>query len=199
MNFVIVAFLCFFAYIVGLFLLFFTKKLTNFITKPIKNAKVNKYGISFLSKSRHKIKLKEAKILELENAIYLKQNERTIVIKNVTKPLKTKNYLYFTAMGEVKIIFNTKSFYKYFNIEIKSPTFDLTELKNAAINEMLNNLFNLNNCNELKHYLKIVIEILNIRITDNKVTVKKNDFNLTFTLIYKLNNTIKKINIGESF
>ena len=199
MNLVLTLILCLIAYIFGLMMFFFAKKLKNFITKPIKNAKVNKYGISFLSTSRHKLRLKDAKILALNNTIYLKSNNKTIVIKNATNPIKTKNFLFFTALGEVKIIFNTKSFYKYFNIEIKSPTFDLTQLKNKAINEMVNNLFNLNNCHELKHYLKIVIDILNIRITDNKITVKKNDFNLTFQLIYKLNNTIKKININETF
>ena len=112
--------------------------------------------------------------------------------------IKNRNYLYFTALGDVKIIFNTKSFYKYFNIEIKSPIFDLEELKQNAIDEMLNNLFNLNKCNKLKEYLKVVIKILNIHITNDKILVKKNNFNLTFTLIYKLNNTIKIINIGES-
>ncbi len=199
MKIISLALICFFAYILGLFFLFFAMKLKNFITKPIKNAKVNKYGISFSSTSRHKLKLYDAKILELGNSIYLKQNDKTIVIKNATKSIKTKKYLYFSSLGETKIIFNTKSFYKYFNIEIKSQTFDLTELKHKSINEMLNNLFDLNNCYELKRYLKIIIDILNIRITDNKISVKKNDFNLTFQLIYKLNNQIKKINIGESF
>ena len=39
---------------------------------------------------------------------------------------------------------------------------------------------------------------MNVGVKDNKIVVKKNDFNLTFTLIYKLNNQIKKVNIGES-
>ena len=186
------------SYIFGFCLQFFFRKMKNFITKPIKNVEVNKNGISFLSTSRHKLKVGDAKLLELKNAIYLKQNAKTIVIKNANRAIKTKNYLYFTALGDVKIIFNTKSFYKYFNIKIKSSSFDLEELKQNAIDEMLNNLFNLNNCSKLKEYLKIVVKILNIHITNDKIFVKRNDFNLTFTLIYKLNNTIKIINIGES-
>ena len=195
MKIVLLAFLFAFSYIFGFFLLFFAKKMKNFSTKPIKNAKLNKDGISFFSTARYKLRMGEVKILELENAIYLKQNAKTIIIKNANKAIKTKNYLYFSALGDVKIIFNTKSFYKYFNIEIKSPTFDLEELKQNAIEEMLNNLFNLNNCNKLKEYLKVVVKILNIHITNDKILVKKNNFNLTFTLIYKLNNTIKIINI----
>ena len=198
MKIVLMAFLFAISYIFGFFLQFFARKMKNFITKPIKNVEVNKNGISFLSTSRHKLKVGDAKLLELKNAIYLKQNAKTIVIKNANMAIKTKNYLYFTALGDVKIIFNTKGFYKYFNIKIKSSSFDLEELKQNAIDEMLNNLFNLNNCSKLKEYLKIVVKILNIHITNDKIFVKRNDFNLTFTLIYKLNNTIKIINIGES-
>ena len=187
------------AYVLGIILLIILLNLKNCLVKPINNAKINKYGIIFYSFARHKIKVGAVKIMEMDKSVYLKRDGKTIILKNVFEPTLRGEYLYFKANGNVKIIFNAKNFYKYFNIEIKSSAFDLTELKQKAIMDILNNLFNLNNCVELKHYLKIITNILNVHITDNKITVKKNKFNLTFQLIYKLNNTIKKININECF
>ncbi len=185
-----------FAYNFGLILVFFALFFKKYHTKPIKNANFTKYGVTFNSTFKHKIRAENVKFIEIQNAVYLKQNNKTIVIKNIEQPFTKGNYFYFKGKGEVKIIFNAKNFYKYFNIQITSPTFDLSAIKQKAVNDILNNLFNLNNCSQLKYYLKIVTQILNITITDNKVEVKKNKYNLNFQLTYKVNNTIKKINIG---
>ena len=186
------------AYTIGLIVFSSALTIKKYSTKPIPPMKLTKYGLIFFSHAHHKIKVGEVKLLQVDNVIYLKSKRKTVVLKNVNDVFLKRGYLYFTAQGVVKIIFNAKSYYKYFNIDIKSSLFDLSTIKNNALNEMLDNLFNLSACGELKRYLKIVIDILNIKITNDKVIVKRNKFNLTFQLIYKLNNVVKKVNIGET-
>ncbi len=175
------------------------KNCKNYATKLIPEMKICKHGITFFSYCRHKIRVEQTKILILNNNVFLKQNNNTIEIKNVKNVILKKNYIYFSALGNVEVLFNAEPIYRYFNIKILSNDFSLEELKQQALLDIINNLFNLDNCSKLRQYLKIVIKILNISITNNRITVKKNNFNLKFTLIYKINNTIKKINIGESF
>ena len=170
-----------------------------FIIKPIPRLSMTRYGLVFHSKKRHRIKVGEAKLLILKNTIYLKRNKRTVVIKNTDRVFQRGEYLYFRALGEVKIIFNCKSFYKYFNILIKSTEFDFNEIKNRAMHDMLNNLFCLNECKSLISFLNIVHRILNISINDKNVIVRKNKYNISFILIYRINNHIKKINVNETF
>lgn len=170
-----------------------------YATKEFPPLKMFKYGMCFFSTTRHKIKTGQVKILAINTITYLKTNNKTVVLKNVENVMQKGDYVYFTALGEVKIIFNAKSFYRYFNIKILSQDFDLSQMQSATLRELLDNLFNLQNCERLKEYLNIVIKILNIKITDNKVVIKKNKYNLSFQLIYRLNNINKIINIDSEF
>lgn len=185
-------------YILTIIAIIVAKKIKFNATKPFFNLKITKSGVSFCSTNRHKIKTGQVKILMVENVAYLKQNNKTIVINNVANVSLKKDYLFFNALGNVKINFNAP-FYRYFNIKIEAENFNLENLKREALNEILNNLFNLKNCTKLKEYLKIVTQILNIKITDKKVLVERNKYNLEFKIIYKLNNITRVINVGKIF
>lgn len=184
-------------YILTIIAIIVVKKIKFNATKPFFNLKLTKCGVSFCSTNRHKIKTGEVKILIVENVAYLKQNNKTIILKNVENVELKKDYVYFTALGNCKIIFSAP-FYRYFNIKIEAENFNLEKLKREALNEILNNLFNLKNCAKLKEYLKIVTQILNIKITNNKILVEKNKYNLNFKIIYKLNNITRTINVEKT-
>lgn len=185
-------------YVLTTIIVMLTLNLKKYATKPLPKLKLGKYGIVFYSLSRHKIWVGEVKILQIENNIYLKCNKKVVVVKNVKDVFLRRGYFYFTALGRVKIVFNAKSFYRYFNIEILSNQFDLTAAKAAALNQLANNLFCLQQCQKLKEYLHVVIKILAVRITEKGVYVYRNKFNLNFKLIYKINNTTKIVNIVPS-
>ena len=184
-------------YILTIISIIVAKKLKFNATKPFFNLKLTKSGVSFCSTNRHKIKTGTVKILMIENVAYLKQNNKTIILKNVQDVELKKNYVFFTALGNCKIIFSAP-FYRYFNIKIEAENFDLENLKREALNEMINNLFNLKNCIKLKEYLKIVTQILNIKITNSKIFVERNKYNLEFKITYKLNNITRTINVEKT-
>ena len=172
------------------------KNCKNYATKPIHAIKICKFGISFFSNSRHKIKVGQVKMLILNNNVFLKHNNKTIEIRNVKNVFIRNDFIYFSALGDVKILFNAEPIFRYFNIKILSNDFNLEELKLKALFDVLNNLFDLKNCLALKEYLNVVVKILNIKITDEKVIVGQNKFNLSFKLIYNLNNVQKIVNVG---
>lgn len=186
-------------YFLILSIVFFLLYKIRFVYNLIPKLCMTKYGLIFHSNKRHRIRVGEVKLLILNNTVYLKRNNRTVVIKSIDRVFLKSGYLYFRALGEVKIIFNCKSFYKYFNILIKSDEFDFNEIKNRALYDMVDYLFSLNECKSLISFLNIVHRILNISINDKNVIVKKNKYNISFSLIYKVNNQLKKININETF
>lgn len=164
---------------------------------PIPELHMTSKFIVFHSKQRHKIKINNAKIMQLEKTVYLKSDTKNFAIHNVDKIYILKDYLYFTALGEVRIIGHFDKIYKYFNIIIKSFRFDLETIKQDAINDLMQNLFNINKAEKVKRYIKIVTEILNIRFTDKGLSIGKNKYNLEYTLLYKKKNQIKKINYSN--
>ena len=113
-----------------------------------------------------------AKMLILNNNVFLKHNNKTIEIRNVKNVFIRNDFIYFSALGDVKILFNAEPIFRYFNIKILSNDFNLEELKLKALFDVLNNLFDLKNCLALKEYLNVVVKILNIKITDEKVIVE---------------------------
>lgn len=185
----------FFAYLLTFFAFLIVLKFKNIRYKTIENAVVYKYGVVFSSNKRHRIKIFGAKILVIDKNVYLKKNDRTVVIKNVDNLFIRRDYLYFNALGEVKIIMNCKKFYKYFCVRITSDYFDLTTLKQTAILDILNNIFDFNNCTKLKRYLKIMREILKIDLNNDHIKLTKNNYNLSYTLTYILNGQKKVIHV----
>ena len=166
--------------------------------KPFPNLTLKKNGIVFVSKLKHRIKINNQKYLQIENQIYLKTREEVVVIENVCDVFKYEDFLYFSGLGTVKIIFNCKSIYKYFNLEIKSEKFSLDEQKQSAILDIINNNFQINFSKILKNYIKNIKNILNIQVFSKKIIIKQNKFHLPFILKYKLNSKIKKFYINET-
>ena len=185
----------FFAYFLTFFAFLIVLKFKNIRYKTIENAVVNKYGVVFSSNKRHRIKIFGAKILVIDKNVYLKKDKKTVIIKNVDNLFIRRDYLYFNALGEVKIIMNCKKFYKYFCVRISSKNFDLSNLKQTAIQDLLNNIFNFTNCTKLKRYLKIMRNILKIDLDNNHVKLTKNNYNLSYTLTYILNGQKKVIHV----
>lgn len=185
----------FFAYFLTFIVFLIATILKNKRFYAIKDVKLTKYGLVFYSNNRHRIKIYGAKMLIIENNVYLKKNSRTVVLKNVDKVSVNKDYLYFNSLGKTKIIMNCKKFYKYFVVRVESEDFDIEELKENAIQDILNNIFDFNNCIELKRYLKIMREILKIDLENDHVKLTKNNYELSYTLTYILNGTKKKVHI----
>jgi len=186
------------AYFITFFIvnLFTCVKKTKF--QPLPKLNVSKRGISFFSNSMHRLRVGNVKVMQLDNVLYLKKANTMVIFKNINNIWLENGFLYFKAVGDVEILFNTEKFYRYFNIIIKSNKFNLMELRQKALNEVSNNLFNVKNCKFLNKYLNFVTKILSVHIDDEKVTVKSNKFKLNFTLIYKINNQIKRLNIEET-
>ena len=158
---------------------------------------LNKYGIVFYSESRHRIRIENARVLQVKNQIYIKSGKKIVIIKNATAPYLAKGYLYFKACGETKVIFNCKSIYRYFNIMIESSFFDLAKLKQNAIKDLLDNLFDIGKSAELNKYLHLIINILNIKIDEKDIVIGQNRYNLPFILTYKVKNVIKRVKIDQ--
>jgi len=190
--------LAIFSYILTIFLVFFLIKKNKFKTKPFPKLKINKNGIIFYSNLKHKIKVENVKLLILENTAYLKKGKEIVIIHNIENVFIKSDYLYFKANGNVKILFNAQGFYRYFNIIIESKKFSLNRLKYLALVDVLNNIFNIKNSKILKKYLNIVKNILKIDINNKKIKINPNNFNLPFTLIYKTNHQITKVNVEET-
>ncbi len=185
-----------FAYFFAIFLIFFIKSKLKFITKALPNLKMTKSGITFYSTNRHKIFVGEVKILEIGGIVYLKNNKKMVVFINICDYFIKEDYFYFKSLGEVKIIFKCKSIFSFFNIKITSNQFDFKALKQQALNQVVNNLFNLENCNLVKRYISAIKNILNIDITEKSITVKPNKYLLKFSLTYRVKNVIKTVNFN---
>ena len=164
------------------------------MVKPLPNLKVAINGIIFLSNNRHKIFVGNCRVMQINYMVYIKHDKKVIVLNNVDRVIYKKGYIFFRALGRVKIIFNTRAFYKYFNIKVTSEMFDLTEIKNDALMSIMENIFNPNS-KELRRYLNLLINILKIKITDKSISVKKNNYNLKFELKYIVRDKLKTINV----
>lgn len=164
--------------------------------EPLKNLSLKKKGIEFCSKSCHRIKMPNIKKLQVGTRLYVRTNDKIIIFENVDKVFVFEEYLYFTALGKVRIRFDCSEIYRYFNIEIKSEKFNIEELKQSAINDIINNNFEINFCKILKRYIKIIENVLNIHIFQKKIVIKQNKLRLSYILTYKLNNIIKQVNIN---
>lgn len=173
------------------------KKRTRYTLFP--KLKLDRSGINFFSYSRHRIRINNQKFVYVKDRVYIKTNTSFVILKNVGEIVYHKNYLYFTAFGDCKIFFDCKSIFRHFNIYIKTEYLDFDQLKQRALLDILNNQFELKNCKTLIKYLKIIKYALNIEIGEKEIKVRPNKYKIPFTLIYKSNDKIKKINIEQSF
>lgn len=161
--------------------------------------KLTRNGISFFSHSRHRLRIDNSKFIVLKDRVYIKTSSNIIILKNVMQVNLYNNYLYFTSQGECKIFFDCTSIFRQFNISVKSEYLDFDQLKQMALLDIINNQFELKNCKIFIKYLKIIRYTLNIEIGEKEIKVKPNKYKIPFTLIYKSNDKIKKINIEQSF
>ena len=172
------------------------KRLVKF--KPFPKLILKRKGIFFYSKTRHRLKIGDDKFVQIRNDVYLKTNDKVVIVSNIDKVMFINGYLYFTALGRISINLDLSKISNYFNVEILSKKFNLNEQKQLAILDILNNNFDLKFCKNLKKYINNIENILNINIFSKKIIVKQNKFNLPFVLKYKLNNKIKKVYVNQT-
>lgn len=165
--------------------------------KKFPTLKLTKNGIEFSSFDIHRIFIKDFKVMQVENVVYLKTQSQLLTISNIDNVFYFENYLHFTSKGRVKILFDCTSIYRYFSIKIESKKFNLNSLKQMAILDLMNNAFDLNKSKIMKKYINIIENVLNIKISKEKVVVKQNKLKIPFILTYKINNKIKKVKINE--
>ena len=180
------------------FLVINLKKTKKIKYKPLPKLYMKKDGITFTSTSTHRLKIENKKTMQIGNVLYFKTESKLIIISNVKEVRIVNEYLYFTALGNVKFTFDCEEFFRYFALSIKSQQFNLDELKQSAICDLINNNFDINFCKNAKNYINIIEKVLNICIFQEKIIIKPNKFKLSFTLTYKLNNKIKRIIINET-
>ncbi len=162
---------------------------------PFPTLVLDRYGISFSSHLKHRIKIGDAKVMQLDNDVYVKCGTKRMILKNVDRVYVINDYLYFNALGQCRIIFNTRRIYKYFNIQILSSRFNIESIKQEAIKDILEHMFNIKNSKKLRRFLYICQNILMINLKDNRIVVGRNKFNLKFTLAYKLRDKVKRVNV----
>lgn len=159
--------------------------------------KFTKTGISFFSYNQHEIKIQNMKTMQIDGLVYLKNGDKLIIISNVKDVKIYEDYLLFTANGETKILFDCKEYYRYFTLDIQSEQFNLNNIKQTAILDIMNNNFDLNSSSLAKRYMNLLKNILNIHIDNEKIVVKPNKFKFSFVVTYKINNKIKQVNIRQ--
>lgn len=170
-----------------------------FSYSPITNLKLTSRGLEFFSQKRHRLKIESYTYVQLNNSIYIKTEKQMIIIKNVDKVFKKENFIYFQALGKVKILVDIKNIYKYFCLKITSEKVDIVDLKKKAMGDLLENFLVVENAKIVKQYLSLLTKILNIKIKEDKIEIHSNNYNIPFSLTYKLNGRIKRVNVKETF
>lgn len=160
--------------------------------------KINQSGVFFYSKQTHRIKIENDEVFQIQKNLYIRTKNEIIIIKNVENVKIFENFLYFKALGKVKIIFNIKQIYNYLVLLVESKQIDMNYLRQIAIIDLINNDFDINNSKLLKKYIKILKNVLNIGIFKEKIVVKQNKYKIPFILTYKINNKIKKVCVNET-
>lgn len=160
--------------------------------------KITKNGIKFFSLKQHKINISNLKVFNFGENFYLRTNSQIIIFSNV-KNVKVKNKnMYFVCCGNVNIEFNFTMFYKYFNIKVNIEDFNFNLLKQNAILDFLNNQFDVEKSKKFQAFLKFIKNTLKIHINKKNLSIFSNNLKISYQLIYKLNNKIKKINVQNT-
>lgn len=187
-----------FSYFATIIVICKCKRTANLKFKTFPHLKMTKSGIVFCSKDEHRFKFSNVKIFQIKDVIYLKYEKKIVIISNVKDVRIYNDFVYFKANGKVKILFDCKSVYKYFSLNITSKQFDLSELKQQAMIDVINNNFQINFCKILKKYIKIIENVLNIKLFQEKIVIGPNKLKLSFVITYKLNNKIKHVYINQT-
>lgn len=161
--------------------------------EKIKNVSVGKNGIVFMYNYRYNIDISNSKFIIIDNQIFIKKNNKRLLIKNVDNIEQIGDKLFFNCLGRVEILFDNKDYYKFFNIIIYADKFNLKRLKYKAMQDMLNFPFEFENRYDFRLYIKIVRNILRVNFQQDKIVVKANKYFLPFKMIYKINGKIKKV------
>lgn len=162
----------------------------------IPKARIQKNGLIFYTKKRHRICINNANYLIIGKCVYIKQ-KRLIMIKNVENIEQIDDFLYFSGLGVVNYCINLTNYYKYFNIAIDSKSFDVAKQKALAIEGIFSYPFCFEEDEDFERYLWIIETIFNIHVEKDKICVRQNKYNLCYTLSYKVNNKMKRIYVGD--
>ena len=195
MILILLSLIVFIAYMFVVYVIVKFKRNRRLTYKELPKLTLKKDGISFNSCGRHRIKNLGFEMVSVRDCLYLFNAAKIVVIENVNKVELHENYLYFTALGDVKVYLNLMDVYRYFSIIIKSEKFNIDSLKQKAIIDILNQNFEAKNSQIVKKYIKIIKNILNIEVLSKKIITKPNKYRLPFQLTYKLNNKIKHIKV----
>lgn len=155
---------------------------------------LKKQGIIFFSTKSHKIKVGNAKIFQVGKIVYLKRGDKFVEIDNIDALRRIGSYLHFKACGKVIINLNLSD-WKYFNIALNSQYFNFENLKQKVLHDMLKDIFSMEQNSMLKRYLDLIKNGLKIEISNESLTIKKGEIKFPFSIEYKINNIIKRINI----
>lgn len=166
--------------------------------KPFPKLKLNKFGIEFFSTQKHRIFIANNKILFIGNNVYLKTEKQVIVLDGIKNVICKNEHMYFTACGNVKIVFNCEEFYKYFNMSIKAKGLDFSSLKQTAILDLMNSNFQAEQSKKFNKFLNFIKKTLKICVNDKKISVYSNNLKISYILTYKINQKIKRINVQNT-
>lgn len=155
-------------------------------TFPLPKIDVFCGGLKFVSFKRHKIFVGNVKLLGFDECIYLKHNDKIIKISNVKNATIKDGWLNFNANGEVKVNLKNTKWFRYLQMDICSSKFELSGLKQNAITELMNNLFNRPNCIQLKRYIRFLRAVLKIDFSCGQLKVKQNLYHLPFEIKYEM-------------
>ncbi len=185
-----------FAYIIASIVTFIVCERIRVSNHILPDLRLSKTGIIFTSRARHRLPIQDAKIMQINKSVFIKFGNKMITLINVDRVYLKSGFLYFTALGKCRIVFNAKKIYKYFNINIISDKFNIDTLKREAILDMIEHKFKYEECDKLKRFIHIMTKILMIKIEDKKIEVKQNKFHLNYTLEYKLKDKMKVVKIN---
>lgn len=187
----------FISYILSIFATSVIVEKLKYSYKPFPKLNLTKFGIKFFSNQRHRIKISD-KIVKIGENVYLKCCNQIVAFQNIKNAVIKNEYLFFTANGEVKIIFNTGEYYKYFNLSVNTNGLDFSSLKQTAILDLINNNFEMQQARKFNKFLNFIKNTLNIKIDNDKVRVFANKLKISYELTYKANGKIKKINVKNT-
>ena len=166
-----------------------------FMIKEIGEVKIASDGLEFPSYSRHRLDVSNCKCVFSFHRVGIYSKDKIIFIENILDCFIHENFLYFKGNGTVKIIFDFEDRH-YFYLDIKSNMVDINHYKSLALIELVENLFDYMKCENFKKFLKIVKNLLKIRIFNDKIEINQNKFKISYTVRYKINNKIKKVFIN---
>ncbi len=189
---------CLFVYFVTITITLIALNIKQNKTYPLPEVEFKDKKICFVSHFRHKIFVGDCKVLEMDNKVFLKQNNKLIEVKNIVNIKQKNGWLFFDAKGNVQINVGNKKWLRYVELNIYSHQFDLQTLKQNAGQELVNNLFKISDCESLIRYLKFVKYVLKIELTDKGIKVKNNLYGLTFCLDYNFYGKQKHIIFNQS-